>query len=183
MNIKDFDPLRRLAAKLLNDPSDRDDAVQDALLTGLATSKPKGNSASWYAGVLRNKARRIWSRRSSGFNKQLSLEAEPGSSSPEPGENLDREFVRELLHSILDCLPEAQSEVLRLRFFEDLGPEEIAERVGRPSSTVKTQLARGLAGMRTRLDQRTGDRRLTALPWWMRSSSGLRRSFESKQAV
>lgn len=45
-------------------------------------------------------------------------------------------------------LPESQRKALLLRYQEELTPEEIAEAVGAPVATVKSQLQRGLKALR-----------------------------------
>ena len=46
-------------------------------------------------------------------------------------------------------LPEPYREVVALRFFGELSLAEVAESTGRPLSTVKTHLRRGLERLRT----------------------------------
>ena len=50
-------------------------------------------------------------------------------------------------------LDEPYREVVSLRFFAELSLDEIARQTGRPLGTVKTHLHRGLARLRTSLDQ------------------------------
>ena len=49
-------------------------------------------------------------------------------------------------------LPEAQRKALLLRYQEGMTPEEIAETVGAPLATVKSQLQRGLKTLRRRAE-------------------------------
>lgn len=49
-------------------------------------------------------------------------------------------------------LPEPQRKALLLRYQEELTPEEIAESVGAPVATVKSQLQRGLKALRRRTE-------------------------------
>lgn len=55
-------------------------------------------------------------------------------------------------------LPESQRKALLLRYQEELTPEEIAESVGAPVATVKSQLQRGLKALR-RLTEAAGERK------------------------
>lgn len=50
-------------------------------------------------------------------------------------------------------LPSPYREVVYLRFYEGLGLTEIAQRLGRPPVTVRSQLARGLQRLRVRLGE------------------------------
>ena len=53
---------------------------------------------------------------------------------------------------LVQALPEPYREVLWLRFVEDVPIERIAQQLGRPAATVRSQLKRGLDRLRTRLD-------------------------------
>lgn len=55
----------------------------------------------------------------------------------------------------LAALPPEQSEVLRLRFIEELGHEAIAERTGEPLHRVRRHVARGYEALRLELDADT----------------------------
>jgi RNA polymerase sigma-70 factor (sigma-E family) len=57
------------------------------------------------------------------------------------------------LSALLRELPAKQRAVLVLRFYQDLSVPQIAEELGIPEGTVKSQLSRGLATMRTRLGE------------------------------
>lgn len=61
------------------------------------------------------------------------------------------------LSGLLRELPAKQRAVLVLRFYQDLSVPEIATELGVPEGTVKSQLSRGLAAMRTRLADPSGD--------------------------
>jgi RNA polymerase sigma-70 factor (ECF subfamily) len=50
-------------------------------------------------------------------------------------------------------LPEPYREVVALRFFAEATLDEIARQTGRPIGTVKTQLRRGLARLRTEFER------------------------------
>ncbi len=52
----------------------------------------------------------------------------------------------------LAALPPEQSEVLRLRFIEELGHDAIAERIGEPLHRVRRHVARGYEALRLKLD-------------------------------
>lgn len=71
---------------------------------------------------------------------------------------LDREDSETRIQRLVAELPQPYRDVVYLRFYEDLGLAEIAERLGRPTVTVRSQLARGLERLRARLgeDERRG---------------------------
>jgi len=57
------------------------------------------------------------------------------------------------LRAAVTGLPEPYREVVALRFFGEATLDEIARQTGRPLGTVKTQLRRGLARLRTGLER------------------------------
>ena len=63
-------------------------------------------------------------------------------------DNIDERVV---LRAALLCIPEPQRAVLVLRFCADLPVHEVAEILGRPVGTVKSQTSRGLANLRATL--------------------------------
>ena len=76
------------------------------------------------------------------IEEQHSLGAADGS----PGRNGLRMEAR--LEELLRTLPEAQRLAVVLRFTEGMWPEEIAELLGHPLATVKSNLQRGLRLLR-----------------------------------
>jgi len=57
------------------------------------------------------------------------------------------------LRAAVTALPEPYREVVALRFFAEASLDEIARQTGRPLGTVKTQLHRGLARLRTAIER------------------------------
>ena len=52
----------------------------------------------------------------------------------------------------VDALPEIYRDVVRLRYFEELPTDEVAEALGCAEGTVKSRLARGLAMLQQNLE-------------------------------
>jgi RNA polymerase sigma factor (sigma-70 family) len=71
---------------------------------------------------------------------------------------VNKERVRAIMES-LPRLPEAEREVLRLRFFEELPPREVAEKLGIPPAQVSRLQWRALDKLRQMLDD--GEPRFT----------------------
>ena len=67
----------------------------------------------------------------------------------EPG--LAHVEVRMLVTQLIEDLDERERAVVRMRFFEDLGQPEIAERLGLSQSYVSRLIRRTLEAMRERL--------------------------------
>jgi RNA polymerase sigma-70 factor (ECF subfamily) len=70
------------------------------------------------------------------------------------GSGMDRVLRYEELYGAIDRLEEAEARMIRLKHFDRLTFEEIAERVGQPESTVKTAYYRAMARLRERLRDR-----------------------------
>jgi RNA polymerase sigma-B factor len=76
-------------------------------------------------------------------------------SDQEPG--VAQVDVRMLVAGLMDDLDEREREVIRLRFFEELGQPEIAERLGLSQSYVSRLIRRTLEAMRDRLARTDAD--------------------------
>lgn len=72
-------------------------------------------------------------------------------AAPEPAREPGAELDDELLHDALERIEPDSACVIRLKQFDDLTLEEIAERLAVPISTVKSRYYRGLASLRERL--------------------------------
>lgn len=92
--------------------------------------------------------------RSGGRRARRATTGEDALSEAEaPPAREDGESAREELSTVLAALPEAQREVLLLRFVEDLELSQIADALAIPLGTVKSRLHQALA--RLREDPRT----------------------------
>ena len=140
---------------------------------------------SWIASVMRNFARQE-AREQERRTERERRAARPESSGPmDPGgsggtggsgaggavEGLEVanahggiESQRRLL-TALAALPDPYRAVLFARYFEGRMPREIARSTGAPVKTVKSQLGRGLALLRTRLDRDHGGDRGAWMAW------------------
>ncbi len=72
---------------------------------------------------------------------------------PAADPELDRLIERWRLAALLERIPVAEAECLRLRFYGGLSQTEIAARSGEPLGTVKTRMVRGLARLRELIDE------------------------------
>ena len=151
--------LRRLAHGLIRDGHEVDDLLQEVWLR---SERAGQRSRKWLGTVLRNLLRdRARSRARRGATERAAARAELVPSEAEIVERLE---VAERLAREVAALSEPQRTVVYLRYFEDLGPEEIAARLAQPLETTRTHLRRGLARLRERMDQcHGGDGRAWAL--------------------
>ncbi|HZN39694.1 MAG TPA: RNA polymerase sigma factor [Planctomycetota bacterium] len=149
--------LRALARSILRSTDGADDVVQDAFATALAARPAPANRPAWLTRVVQNLARRRLrdhARREHRHDHLL-----PPTPAPAVDEVLAQVETHRLVAEAVLQLGEPYRRALVLRFWHDLPPRAIAQRLGLPVATVKTHLQRGLAELRERLDRRTGERR------------------------
>lgn len=168
--------VRELARRLVGDPHLADDLAQDVCLTALvhppsAQAGPRSGPSSggetgsikgWLATVLLNRLR----ERRRGDARREDRErgvarSEAQRSTADIVEHLSTH--RALVDAVLE-LEEPYRTTLCLRYFEELSPTQIAQRLGIPLSTVKTRLSRGLAQLRERLVRASGGDERSWLP-------------------
>lgn len=151
------DWVRRLVSGLVFDPSRADDAVQETWAAALERPPREDvDLRAWLAAVARNAVRKLGrgeSRRKQREQVAARLEALPDTVDVLAKARLQRRMVDAVLE-----LDEPYRTTLLLRFFEELPPREIAQRLERPVNTVRTHTERGLAKLRSELDAEYGDR-------------------------
>lgn len=153
--------LRRLAVALVG-RQDADDLVQEAMVATL--QQPPAIADSWFpwlSGVLRfvaGKRRRSEQRRVR--REHAVAEAAGLGAAPAPFDLAVQRATIAELHERLLAVPEPYHGTLLLRYFQELSPQQIAERTAVPLATVKSRLQRGLSLLRERYDgdaDRRGD--------------------------
>ena len=151
--------MRALARRLLRDEGAAEDAVQDTFLAALERPpRSRRGLRAWLAAVLRHIAlnrRRDEGRRLFREYRAARQEALPSASELVEEAALQRELVRLLIQ-----LEDPYRSLILLRFFKGLAPREIARGRGVPAPTVRSQISRGVALLRERLEaDRTAGRR------------------------
>ena len=142
-----LDQLRRTAYLLCGDWHTADDLVSTALVKLLRHWR-RVSAMDNIDAYVRRMLLRAWldERRRPWHREQFRAQVPDRAASP--GYDVaDRLAVLELLAH----LPARRRAVLVLRFFCDLSVEETAETLGCTTGTVKSQTARGLSALRTRL--------------------------------
>ena len=143
-----------LARRIMGDARESEDLVHDVFLEAwrqAADFDPaRGSVRAWL--VLRLRSRALDRRKSAGFARVDSLDADPGfqmrADEPEdPALSPDREAIRRAI----TALPLEQRQVLMLGYFEGLSSSEIAERLGTPIGTVKSRVAAAMTRLRSAL--------------------------------
>jgi RNA polymerase sigma-70 factor, ECF subfamily len=154
-------PLYSLAIKMLGDPAEAQDALQEVFLqiwSRAGTYDPEQSSVfSWT--VLLTRSRVIDRLRARGRRSRLvvsSTEDAPtaadASTVESAADTAEKNDEAARVRYVLNNLPSEQREAIELAFFEHLSHHEIAARLGQPLGTVKARIRRGLLKLRERLN-------------------------------
>jgi RNA polymerase sigma factor (sigma-70 family) len=154
--------LRSLARTLVGEEAD--EIVQQTWLQALGhRGVPVLEPRHWLARIARNVAhnlRRSRARRTAHEREVAAVECVPSSAVL-----LEREERRRSLVFAVDRLPGPLRTVVLLRYFDNLQPREIAEKLGVTVAAVSNRLLRALELLRQRLDaEHGGDRRAWLMP-------------------
>ncbi len=153
--LADLGWLRTLARQLARDATMAEDLVQDVCTIALRQRTPPSQWRAWLAEVLRN----LWraERRRAARRRRPWPGAE--ATAPDPSSTLQRVESQQRLVARVMQLAEPYRGVVLLRFFDQLPPRRIAERLGVPVATVHSRLQRALDQLRRSLDHDYGARR------------------------
>ena len=138
-----------LARYLINDPSEVDDVLQEAVLRGVRyfrTLEDESSARAWFLAIVRRECYTAWSR-GDGRKDSVSLdtisELEDLAASPE--QSAERSLLRERIVDAVGKLPGHLREVIVLRELQQLSYEEIAEITESPIGTVMSRISRARA--------------------------------------
>jgi RNA polymerase sigma-70 factor (sigma-E family) len=140
--------LQRTAYLLVGDWAHAEDVLQTALTKTYLAWKRLGEieAVEAYARrVLVTTATSWWRRR---WHGERPTEFMPERAAPD---RIDEQLERHMMWRHVQALPARQRAVLVLRYYEDLTEVETARVLGVAVGTVKSQCARALASLRTRL--------------------------------
>ena len=171
------DRLYSIALRMLGNSHDAEEAAQDALvrayraLAGYPAERIRAlRLRPWLATIVLNLCRTRMTRRAAG-RPALSLDAaEPGTLEPMadertgPAATAARRATRRAWAELLLTLPPAYRSAVVLRHVDGLSYPEVATALDRPEGTVKAQVHRGLAMLRTAFEaaERSEREELTA---------------------
>jgi RNA polymerase sigma-70 factor (ECF subfamily) len=154
-------PLYSLAMKMLGDPAEAQDALQDVFLqiwSRASTYDPEQSSVfSWT--VLLTRSRVIDRLRARGRRSRVVVAssedtptADDASTVESAADTAEKKDEAARVRYVLNNLPAEQREAIELAFFEHLSHHEIAAQLGQPLGTVKARIRRGLLKLRERLN-------------------------------
>lgn len=157
------DRLYSIALRMLGDARDAEEAAQDALVRAyraMAGYPPERirelRLRPWLATIVLNLCRTRISRRVAAGRPALSLDAaDPGTMEPPaderagPAAMVARRDAGRTWAGLLLTLPPAYRSAVVLRHVDGLSYPEVATALDRPEGTVKAQVHRGLAMLRT----------------------------------
>jgi RNA polymerase sigma-70 factor (ECF subfamily) len=132
--------VRALLRRLVSDPHLVDDLAQETWLAAVRQSRSGGVFGRAWLGTV---ARNFVLQALRGNQRRLLREQEAARNPATDEPYTDGEAHARVLAAV-QALPAPYGELLRLRYFDDLLPTEIAAKLQRPIETVRTQLKRAL---------------------------------------
>lgn len=142
-------PAYGLAVRVIRDPALAEDVVQEAFLAvwrGAGRFMPERRAAAWIMTLVHRRAvdlvRREQVRRAApledGDDERREVSAE---------DVVWLRFERERVQAALALLPDQQRETIELAYYGGFTQSELAERLGRPIGTIKSQMFAGLRSL------------------------------------
>jgi RNA polymerase sigma factor (sigma-70 family) len=137
----------RLAAAILNDAGQAEDAVQEATLRAwraIGQLRSSAQSKSWFLSIVANRSR---SMRGLRWWSVIRL-PETRSASPSPADSADQR--EDLARALARLSPEERAAVF-LRFYEDMNSREVGEALGITATAARSRIHRALQRLRVEL--------------------------------
>ena len=163
------DRLYTIALRMLGDAGDAEEAAQDALVRAYRALASYDESRirelqlrGWLTTIVLNRCRSVGARRATRGPRPVSIDADTAASraviEPEapagagPTEVAERHAERDRWAARLSALPAHYRTAVVLRHVDGMSYPEAAAVLGRPEGTVKAQVHRGIALLRTMLE-------------------------------
>jgi RNA polymerase sigma-70 factor (ECF subfamily) len=156
-------PLYSLALKMLGDPSDAQDALQEVFVQIWSRAKTydseKSSVFSWAVLMTRSRAidrlrardRRLRVVAGPATDETMLADATDASTAESAADTVDKNDEAAHVRSLLNNLPSEQRQAIDLAFFGHLTHHEIAARLGQPLGTIKARIRRGLLKLREQI--------------------------------
>ena len=143
--------LLRAAATLGCEQNAAEDLAQETLWEAWRSLRQfdgRCRLSTWLFGILRHRWLKLLRKKLPQQLDEASAQAMLASPGQAPEADLESQEQAAHLRQALTCLPDAQREVLELRFFAQASLEEIAVALSCPLGTVKSRLHHGLEKLR-----------------------------------
>jgi RNA polymerase sigma-70 factor (ECF subfamily) len=155
------DIARAVARRLLYDPSEADDVVQEVFLS--LWRRPdrfdpdRGTGRAWLLTVVRNRSLDHLRRRCQRPSEDVWDLADrlPDAQAANVLDELASAARAELLWQLVDGLPPCQADLIRRSFISSQTHQEIADATGLPLGTVKSRIRLGLEKLRAGMQSAT----------------------------
>lgn len=158
--------VQRLAYRLCADAALAEDVSQESLLSAFREPRRRGPALRhWLVGVVRNQVR--MARRDASRRHDREAQAQLPQDVASPTELVANAANHRVVVEAVTELPEIYRTALLRRYFDDLGPAQIAALEGVPEATIKTRLRRGLELLRRRLADNVEDRGQSGSSAWL----------------
>jgi len=144
-----------LVFKILNDPREAEDVLQEGFLLvwkkAASYDSARSSPSTWATMIFRHKAidrLRARERRDRGLEKAALEPLLSAGIDGQPDKNVWQNERSTAVHAALERLPEEQREAIRFAFFSGMTQNQISEKLGQPLGTVKARIRRGLLKLR-----------------------------------
>lgn len=161
----------RLGLRILNDPQDAEDVLQETFIKAFRSIKEfegRSSISTWLYRIAVNEALMLARKRRPEAFSLDDAQADAGDGQPEPMQVVDwcclpeAELLsaegRKFLENAIDRLPETLRVVFVLRDLQDLSIKETAEALDLSETAVKTRLLRARLNLRDQLSSYYGER-------------------------
>ncbi len=137
------DRLGRYATRMLGNPADAEEALQDSFIRGyrsLARCTNPDRFGAWLYGILVNRCRTYGARQSR--RQRVMVSDEYAIAHASVAHTADRDAWRDTIERALDRLPPDQREAFLLKHVEELSYDEMQEVTGASISALKMRVLR-----------------------------------------
>lgn len=153
-----------LAARMLRDRRDAEEALQDAFVrafNALPRFEGRSSFATWFYRIVFNVCSSALERRGTDMHVPLQAETDEGTGQLElasddlpPDLALESREAQRIVSEEIERLPEAYASTFTLFVVQELSYEEIVDVTGLPLGTVKARLFRARSMLRTAVARR-----------------------------